>query len=223
MPARNTAQPVVFLVNKDSAEQITTYLKSSLQTVRVAFLTVGRLLDQVRQGRFFALLGYADIESYAEQRLRLGRTSLYKYLQVFDWVVQHHPEWLDPGPDTFIPDLNDAVDLIYIEKELPRKDLADSTRKNLEALKEKALKGELKRTDLDPYRRRTSSNRDWRKGFLSLLRSVLQKGRKLKGMPPEVIDHLERAIDVLSHATILNLAGMEDDSPAAPAKARKSG
>jgi hypothetical protein len=219
MPARNTAKSVIFPVNKDSAEQLTTYLKAALQTVRVAYLNVGRLLDQVRNGRFFAELGYADIESYAEQRLRLGRSSLYKYLQVYDWVVLHHPEWFNPGPDTFIPDLNDAADLIFIEKELPRKDLADSTKKTLETLKVKALKGELKRKDLDPYRRRTSSNRDWRKGFLSLLRSVLQKGRKLKGMPPEVIDHLERSIDVLSHATILNLAGVEDDTPANSKKA----
>jgi hypothetical protein len=77
MPTQSAAQSLVFPVNKASAEQLTTYLQAALQTVRVAYLTVGRLLDQVRQGRFYAELGYADIESYAEQRLRLGRTSLY--------------------------------------------------------------------------------------------------------------------------------------------------
>jgi hypothetical protein len=175
-------------------------------------------------GKFYAELGYADIESYAEQRLRLGRASLYRYLQVFDWVVQNHPEWIQPAPGTFVPDLSDAADLIFIEKQLPRKDLAPATRENLEVLKEKALKGELKQKDLDPYRRRTGTNRDWRKGFLSLLRSVVQKGKKLKGMPTEVIDHLERAIDVLDHATILNAAGMDDDeAPTAPAQSKKAG
>jgi hypothetical protein len=51
MSIQNTAQSVVFPINKASAEQITEYLKAALQTVRVAYLNVGRLLNQMREGK----------------------------------------------------------------------------------------------------------------------------------------------------------------------------
>ena len=78
------------------------------------------------------------MESYAEERLRLGRASLYRYLGP-DWVLQSHKEWLEPHRKGFIPDLSDATNLMWIEHELTRKDLTAQSRAELEALRTKAL------------------------------------------------------------------------------------
>ena len=101
-------------------------------------------------------LKHPDIESYAEERLDLKQSSLYKYLQVYDWMAESHPAWLLPHPKGFIPELSDADDLMWIEKELKRTDLAPEKRKALEALQAKGLNGTLRKTDLAKYRRQAS-------------------------------------------------------------------
>lgn len=90
----------------------------------ISYLNVGMLLTQVRDGKLYAALGHPDLESYARERLKLGRSSLYNYIRVFDWVAKAHPEWINPKPGTFIPDLGDASSLMGIEQELGRKNLS---------------------------------------------------------------------------------------------------
>jgi len=190
------------------ALQITWLLKGNLKNAQLSYLRVGKLLAQVRDKKMYSELGHADIEDYSEKRLQLGRSSLYKYLQVYDWVGKFHPEWLQPKPKGFIPDLYDISDLIYIEQELARKDLQQPTRIALEELKGKALAGTLTKGKLDPIRQRTHGSKDGLKAFLSKLRLLRKRGAELASMPPEVISYLDSAIEVLKNDGTVKTAGL---------------
>ena len=131
--------------------------------------------------------------------MHLRRASLYRYLQVFDWVTKNHPEWLQPKPKGFIPDLSDVADLIWIENELLRKDLSADKRAALEALRAKALNGELREHELDPFRKRKHDAGDGLKSFLSKLRLLRRNGAQLAKMPVEVLTHLDAAIGILTN------------------------
>ena len=74
-------------------------------------------------------------------------------------MARSHKEWLEPHPKGFIPDLSDTVDLMWIEKELKRKDITDQARTELEALRESALNGTLKETDLRKWRAEEQARR----------------------------------------------------------------
>jgi len=198
------AKPVVAVPPSSlsaQAEQITGFLKRALQTARIAYLGVGRLLADVRERSLFAALGYADLESYARERLQLGRSSLYSYLRVHDWVAANHPDWLIPGPNTYIPELNDVVDLIWIERELERKDLTPAAKSGLEKLQSKALTGELKKKDVPAFRKRVGHTReDGRLAFLVKLKALRAEGAKLAGLPPEIVAGLDDLIAILKNA-----------------------
>ncbi len=194
-----------------TAEQITDLLKSALQTVRVAYLNVGYLLAIMRDEKRYAELGFANLDAYARNRLQLGRTSLYNYLRVYDWVAQNHPEWLNPGPDTVIPDLSDTVDLIWIEKELGHETLTPTAQSKLKELKVKALNGQLKKADRATYIGRTRRTKnDGRSAFLSRLRALRSEGAKLAGLPPEIVSGLDELIAILKHAIDLPLPDLEN-------------
>jgi hypothetical protein len=191
----------------EEALLLTDYLKRSLQTVRTAYLQVGELLDQVREKKLFAAMGHPDLESYALERLRLGQASLYRYLQIYDWVKANHPDWLHPGPKTFIPDLSDVLDLISIKKELKRTDLTPAKRGALEGLGVKALKGELKKSELAAYRVQGRTMTDGLKAFLSSFRLMRKRAARLSKMPPEAIAKMDETIAIISHAQTLQAAG----------------
>jgi hypothetical protein len=72
------------------------------------------------------------IEDYAQRRLGLRRAALYKYLQVHDWLRDHHPAWLVRRPKRFIPELSDASALVWIERKLRDRHSSDSFRAELE-------------------------------------------------------------------------------------------
>jgi hypothetical protein len=191
------------------ALEVTWTLKGHLKNAQVAYIRVGVLLAKVRNEKLYAALGHPDMESYAEERLHLGRTSLYKYLQVHDWVSEFHKEWLEPRPKGFIPDLSDVADLIFIERELARKDLDPKKRAELDDLRKKALEGRLRKGDLGRWRRQgPRQGEDALKSFLSKLRLLRKHGSALASMPPEVISHLDAAIDILKNAHTLQLAGI---------------
>jgi hypothetical protein len=61
------------------ALEVTWVLKGHLKNAQIAYLRVGRMLRDVRDRKLYAHLKHPDLESYAEQRLHLARTSLYKY------------------------------------------------------------------------------------------------------------------------------------------------
>jgi hypothetical protein len=182
------------------ALQITWLLKGKLKSAQIAYLRIGELLVQVRDRKLYAALKHADLEEYAFERLQLGRASLFRYLQAYDWVSKSYPEWLEPKPKGYIPDLSDVADLIWIEKELTRTDLAASTRAALATLQQKALEGKLKQSDLDAFRRKPVVNKEVIKTCLSKLRTVRRRFAELKSVPPEVITHLDAAISILNNA-----------------------
>ena len=170
---------------------------------------MGILLARVRDEKLYAALGHADMESYAEERLHLGRASLYRYLQVHDWISQFHKEWLEPKPKGFIPDLTDIADLIFIERELARKDLDPKKRAALEDLKKKALDGRLRQGDLDPFRRGKHGRDEGLKSFLSKLRLLRRRGSGLASMPPAAFSYLDAAIEIIQNAQTLQIAGLD--------------
>ena len=88
-PAPNPAQ---------EALQVTWLLKGKLKSAQMAYLRIGQLLAQVRDQKLYEDLHHEDMEDYADVRLNLGRASLFRYLQVYDWAVASHPEWLQPKP-----------------------------------------------------------------------------------------------------------------------------
>lgn len=181
------------------ALEVTWLLKGNLKNVQIAYIRVGKLLAQVREKRLYAELKHADIESYAQERLQLGRASLYRYLQVYDWLVECHPEWLEPKPAVFIPELADAMDLISIEKELQRADLKPATRAALQTLQQKALQGKLRSGDLDALRRKQPTGVNGLRACLSKLRLLRGRAAELVNMPPEVLTHLDAAIGILKN------------------------
>ena len=194
------------------ALQVTWVLKGHLKNAQIAYLRVGALLVKVRDQKLYEALHHPDMESYAAERLHLGRGSLYRYLQVYDWVSANHKEWLDPKPKGFIPDLADVADLIWIEKQLAKPDLDAKARAELEKLREKGLSGDLRERDLREWRKKGRTDEDALKAFLSKLRLLQKEGADLKDMPPEVISDLEDAIEKLSDAIDLQKAGSEAES-----------
>lgn len=177
------------------AEQITEMLKGALQADRIAHLSVGKLLAHVREFQQYKDLGHPDLESYARARLQLGKTSLYNYLKVYDWVKQNHPEWLDFNPDVFIPDFADIMDLMWVEKELERPGLKTDTRTDLQTLKDKALTGTLRKKEVAAYRVHAGHQPgDGLREFLSSLRALRKQGAHVQGLPSKVIPTLDDLI-----------------------------
>ena len=181
------------------ALQTTWVLNGILKRAQLTYLYIGKLLNEVREKKMWQALGHPDIEDYAEKRLHLRRSSLYRYLQVFDWVTENHPEWLQPKPQGFIPDLSDAADLMWIENELQRKDLSAEKRAALEVLRDKALNGELRDGELSRFRKKKHDPVDGLKSFLGKLRLLRRQGAQLTKMPPEVLAHLDSAIGILTN------------------------
>jgi len=191
------------------ALQVTWLLKGKLKSAQIAYLRIGELLVKVRDQKLYSELKHADMEDYAEKRLQLGRASLFRYIQVYDWVSKSHPEWLQPKPKGFIPDLNDAVGLIWIENELARTNLTQQMRADLENLRKKALDGQLKKSELNAVRQQEHGSKDGAKSFLSKLRLLRKRGSALTSMPQEVITHLDAAIEILKNSNTLKLAGLD--------------
>ncbi len=181
------------------ALEITWVLKGHLKNAQIAYLRVGALLSQVRDKKLYAALDHKDMESYAAERLRLGKTSMYRYLQAYDWVCKFHPEWLEPKPAGFIPDLADVADLIRIEEELARPDLAPGTKAALNELRQKGLDGRLREGELAKLQRQGRGGGQGLKSFLSRLRLLRQQGARVKDMPAEVIADLDAAIAILAN------------------------
>ena len=140
------------------ALQVTWLLKGHLKNSQLAYLRVGALLARVRDEKLYAALKHPDIESYAEQRLHLGRASIYRYLQVYAWVGASHPEWLQPKPKGFIPSLADAAGLIWIEGKLAGRGLDPARRAALEALRQKGLDSSLTKKEVSTFRRKGRSD-----------------------------------------------------------------
>jgi hypothetical protein len=189
------------------ASEITWVLKGHLKNAQISYLRVGSLLAEMRDRQLYKDIHFDDMERYAEERLNLGRTSLYRYLQVYDWVAECHPAWLEPKPEGFIPDLSDAAGLMWIERKLASKDLDAATRAKLEELRAKGLEGKLRQRDLDEFRESSRSKSDALRSFLSTLRNLRRRGARLEGMPSEAVAKMDAAIELIAHAIVIRNAG----------------
>jgi len=187
-------------------QQITWRLDGCLKRERIAYLQVGGLLAQVRDEKLYAALGHADMASYAQQRLKLGRSSLYRYLDVYDWARESHPEWLRPHPKGFIPDFSDMVALEWIESELKRKDLTSQERANLESLQAKAMSGRLSQREAARARRQKNRGKASLDAFQSRLRRLRKAGADIAGMPEEALQALDTAITLIQRAKPVHIA-----------------
>jgi hypothetical protein len=196
------------------ALEVTWTLKGHLKNAQIGYLRVGALLARVRDEKMYAVLHHPDLVGYAAERLRLGRSSLYRYLEVHDWVAKFHAAWLQPKPAGFIPDLAQAADLIWIEKSLARTDLNAATRAGLEALLEKALDGSLQHAELKPYRQHHNGDAGL-KSYLARLRLLRKRGSELANMPCEALADLDAAIEKIAAVLTRRRAGR------APAKMAK--
>lgn len=199
------------------AARITWQLKGDLKNVQRAYLRVGAKLAEVRDKKMYLELKHPDMEDYADKQLHLGRSSLYKYLSIYDWVSASHPRWLNPKKGEFVPELSDCTDLRWIEDQLKLKNLSPEKRAALEKLQAKALVGSLRQGELNKWRGKSEQGKDTVKDFLARLTKLRTRGAALSKMPPEVITYLDSAIQILrNHNTLakytIDLWGTEKDA-----------
>jgi hypothetical protein len=180
------------------ALQITWLLKGNLKNARIGYLRIGALLIQIRDKKLYSELAHPDIEDYAEKRLKLGKSSLYQYIQVYDWVQGSHPEWLMKKVKGFIPDLSDVADLMWIESELKRADLNKEDRVQLENLRKKGFAGELRQSQMEEFRKK-GQKVNTIKAYLNKFCSFRTRCARIVGMPAEVIRCLDAAIEILKN------------------------
>jgi hypothetical protein len=188
------------------ALQTTFWLQGNLKSTRMAYLRLARELAKVRDRKLYEVLGHPDVESYAQQRLKLGRSSLYNYLRIHDWARKCHPAWLEPKPKGFIPDFSDIGDLMWIEEELERTDLTPARRATLEELDKKGLAGNLIRSEVRKLRKKENTGEGGLKTLISKLRLVRRRAAALSNLPPEALEHLDAAIEILANDKALRVA-----------------
>jgi hypothetical protein len=192
------------------AARLTWQLKGDLKNAQIAYLRVAVKLARVRDEKMYVDLKHENMEQYAKEKLRLGRSSLYNYLRVYDWVLKNHKEWLEPHPKGFIPDLSDAAGAMSIEKELAKKNLQTAKRKTLKALHRKALNGDLKEDDLEGFRKRSAAQKSTIDAILEKQRSLRGQAAK-EGLPAEVLAHMDAIIGILENHGLLSAAGFDEN------------
>lgn len=182
------------------AGMITGQIKGSLKRSQMEYLKIGALLFQMRDKKLFTALHHPDIEDYAEKRLRMKKSSLYRYLAVYEWVAEFHKEWLQPSPRSFIPELDDVADLMWIERKLQEKNLEKKARAELEAMRIEALEGRLRESELDEWQKRGGREGNPLKTFLKKLRLMRKRGAELRDMPQVAITRLDELIEIIRKA-----------------------
>jgi hypothetical protein len=190
------------------AGRITGQLLGHLKNVQVAFLRFAKLLVRVRDEKIYEVLKHEDIFSYAAEHLDLSQTSVYRYLQVHDWVKANHPKWLEKRPKGRIPDLVDILDLMQIEKSLKDPRLSDEKRKTLTALRKKALKGKLRTGELADVRKGRRAKPSSASRMLKFLFAARKEGKKDKATPADAMELLEKLIGMLENYSVQHVAGL---------------
>jgi hypothetical protein len=191
------------------ALQTTFVLKGTLKRVQLMYMRVGVLLVKVRDQKLYAALNHPDMESYARERLGLGRSSLHKYLRIHEWVSRTRPEWLKPKAVGFIPDLSDVGDLMWLEAELAKRNLSAARRAILEDLRQQGLAGKLRRSDVRKVREPENTVKGGLQQVISRLRQVRKRAAALANMSPEVLAHLDAAIQIMRNDNALQVARLD--------------
>jgi hypothetical protein len=206
------------------AIQVTFVLKGHLKNVQVAYIRAASLLAKVRDERLWQALKHATIEDYADERLGLQRAALYRYLQIYDWLRDDHPAWLAPRPKGFIPELSDAYALMWIEHRLRDPHLDEPLRRELDALREKALAGRLTEREFRSVRNRGRVVVAPLRTLVKRIRSVRRFASAVPKVPPATLEALDAAIQAAETAVeaarrVSRFAGMRGPrSTAAPSK-----
>jgi hypothetical protein len=188
------------------ALQITFILKGNLKRAQLMYLFIARQLAYVRDRSLFSALGHPNMEEYARQRLDLGRSSLFNYLRIYDWVAKSHPEWLEKKVKGKIPDLSDIGDLIWIESALAKPNLPAEQKNRLETLQKKALAGKLNRNEVRALKGEEKPAKDQVADFVAAFRQLRKKAGKIPGLPPEVGTQMDTVLNLIGHAQALKVA-----------------
>jgi len=183
------------------AAQITFVLKGHLKNVQISYIRAAALLAKVRDEKLYRALKHDSMESYATERLGLQRTSLYRYLQIHDWLRRSHREWLAAHPKGFIPELSDAHSLMWIERQLEHGDLEPKTRTELEALRKKALAGNLSKREIDEFRARGKKRHDTLRALAASLVAFRRRAAAFETLPPGLLADLDSALGRLNAAS----------------------
>jgi hypothetical protein len=183
------------------ANQITYFLKGDLKNLQVAYLRVGAKLAKIRDERLYAALKHASLEEYAEKRLGMRRTSLYRYLHIYDWARKNHRGWFVKHPKGFIPELYDAYGLMWIEEQLEGEHVGPETRKELETLRRKALAGTLTQRELDAFRHRGENRRDSLTAVAASFRACRRRLGALPDVSPTLLAEIDAFLDHLKSAS----------------------
>jgi len=183
------------------ANQITYFLKGDLKNLQVAYLRVGAKLAKIRDEKLYAALKHASLEDYAEKRLGMRRTALYRYLQVYDWARKNHRGWFAKHPKGFIPELYDAYGLLWIEEQLEDEHVGPETRKELETLRRKALAGTLTQRELDAFRHRGEKRRDSLTAVAASFRACRRRLGALPDVSPTLLAEVDAFLDHLKSAS----------------------
>jgi hypothetical protein len=193
------------------AGMITGQLVAKLKNVTTGFLDIGALLVQVRDRKLYEPLHDPDLETYADRRLDLGRSSLYGYIKVYEWVKLKHPEWLvRPARKRRIPNLTKIYDLMQIEDTLAQKDVDPDKRAGLEKLRKKAIAGKLRRGELADLSKRTplTSEESLRK-LLSDLRTARRRAVRLQPVTPDIVSGIDHVIGLVANLIPVHVARLD--------------
>ncbi len=183
------------------AAQITFVLKGHLKNVQISYIRAAALLAKVRDEKLYRALKHDSMESYAAERLGLQRASLYRYLQIYDWIRFRHRDWLARHPKGFIPELSDAYGLMWIERQLEHADLEPKTRAELEALRKKALTGKLTAREIDEFRARGKKRHDTLRALAASLAAFRRRAAAFETLPPGLLADLDSALGRLKAAS----------------------
>jgi len=192
-----------------TANQVTWRLLGNLKNIRKMYLQISVLLAKVRDEKLYAALHFPDMESYARERLNLGKSSLYNYLMIHDWAAKKHPDWLDSKAKGPKLDFSDVGDLMWIEKELSQPDLSESKQIKLIELQQKAMDGNLKRAEVRVLRKPTNTVRNSLKNVISKLKLVRGRAAELANMPQEALQHIDAAIEILANENAIKVACLD--------------
>jgi hypothetical protein len=166
------------------ANQVTFLLKGDLKNARIAYIRAAVRLAQVRDQKLWQALKFRSLEEYAAKRLPLQKTRLRR----------SHPGWLVRRPKGFIPELSDADALMWLESRLEDPHLSDALRREVEAMRKKALIGYLTERE---FRALQSSGRKREvtlRGLFTRLGSLRRLAARVPQCPAPLIAGLDSAI-----------------------------
>jgi hypothetical protein len=101
----------------------------------------------------------------------------------------------------------DVADVIWIDRELSRKDLKGRTRAKLERLREKALKGGLRERDVAALRRLGRAKDEELMCAATELQNLRMEMSKVEVVPEEALLQIDAAIDVLLNELAVQRGG----------------